>query len=201
LDRRGSTIPHNVRSAGWGRGSGLRKEGFDGRPVDKVEKLIDIATAVGQEVGVVGVFVHVEAEDGSHTPDGITVLRVSDIVEEFFRAVIVSCPSPTAGGNPGGFQVLLEVVEGSEVLIDMLQDTIGGFAVPAEDGEVEFVVFEATDGEREIDLEGSNAGVDLVCDGGIGGIRSAHFFELGKDPVALVDVACVELEMFLVGFI
>jgi len=147
------------------------------------------------------VFVHVEAEDGSHTPDGITVLRVSDIVEEFFRAVIVSGPGPAAGGNPGGFQVLLEVVEGSEVLIDMLQDTIGGFAVPAEDGEVEFVVFEATDGEREIDLEGSNAGVDLVCDGGIGGIRSAHFFELGEDPVALVDVACVELEMFLVGFI
>ena len=179
MDRRGSTIPHNVRSAGWRRGSGLRKEGFDGRPVDKVEKLIDIATAVGQEVGVVGVFVHVEAEDGSHTPDGITILCVSDIVEEFFRAVIVSGPGPTAGGDPSSFEVFLIVVEGSEVLIDMLQDTIGGFTVPAEDGEVEFVVLEPTDGECEVDLEGSNAGVDLVCDGRIGGIRSAHFFELG----------------------
>ena len=181
--------------------SGLRKEGFDGRPVDKVEKLIDIATAVGQEVGVVGVFVHVEAEDGSHTPDGITVLRVSDIVKELFRAVIVSGPGPAAGGDSSGFEVFLIVFEGSEVLIDMLQDTIGGFAVSAEDGEVEFVVFEATDGEREVDLEGSNAGVDLICDGGIGGIGCAHFFEFGEDAVALVDVAGVELEMFLVGFI
>ena len=146
-------------------------------------------------------FVHVEAEDGSHTPDGITVLCVSDIVEEFFRAVIVSGPGPTAGGDPSRFEVFLIVVEGSEVLIDMLQDTIGGFAVSAEDGEVKFVVFEATDGEREVDLEGSNAGVDLICDGGIGGIGSAHFFEFGEDAVALVDVAGVELEMFLVGFI
>jgi len=181
--------------------SGLRKEGFDGRPVDKVEKLIDIATAVGQEVGVVGVFVDVEAEDGSHTPDGITVLRVSDIVKELFRAVIVSGPGPAAGGDSSGFEVFLIVFEGSEVLIDMLQDTIGGFAVSAEDGEVEFVVFEATDGEREVDLEGSNAGVDLICDGGIGGIGSTHFFEFGEDAVALVHVAGVELEMFLVGFI
>jgi len=147
------------------------------------------------------VFVHVEAEDRCHTPDGITVLCIADVVEEFFRAVIVSGPGPAAGGNPGGFQVFLVVVEGSEVLIDMLQDTIGGFAVPAEDGEVEFVVFEATDGEREVDLESSDAGVDLVCDGGIGGIGSTHFFQLGEDTVALVDVAGVELEMFLVGFI
>ena len=146
-------------------------------------------------------FVHVEAEDGSHTPDRITILGIADIVEEFFRAVIVSGPGPAAGGDPSGFEVFLIVVEGSEVLIDMLQDTIGGFAVPAEDGEVKFVVFEATDGEREVDLEGSNAGVYLICDGGIGGIGCAHFFEFGEDAVALVDVAGVELEMFLVGFI
>ena len=63
------------------------------------------------------------------------------------------------------------------------------------------MVFQPTNSECEVNLEGSNAGVDLVCDGGIGGIWSAHFFQLGEDAVALVHVAGVELEMFLVGFI
>lgn len=41
----------------------------------------------------------------------------------------------------------------------------------------------------------------MVGDGGVSGVGRAHFFELGEDAVALVDVAGVELEMFFVGFI
>ena len=185
----------------WERGSGLRKEGFDSSPIDKVHKLIDVTTAVGQEVGVVGVFIHVEAEDGSHTPNGITVLGISDIVEEFFCAVIVSGPGPTTGGDPGSFEVFLIVVEGSEILIDVFENSIRGLSVPAQDREVEFMVFETADCKGEVHLEGADGGVDLVGHGGVGGVGSAHFFQFGEDAVALVDVTGVELEMLLVGFI
>ena len=176
MDRLGSTNLRSAPEVVWERGSGLGKEGFNSGPIDEVHKLVNVTTTVGQEVGVVGVFVHVEAEDGSHTPDGITVLRVSDIVEEFFGAVIVSGPGPAAGSDSSGFEVFLIVFEGAEVLIDMFENTIGGFAATAQYGEVEFVVFEAADGEREVHLEGSDAGVDLVCDGRVGGVGSTHLF-------------------------
>ena len=83
----------------------------------------------------------------------------------------------------------------------MFEDAIGRFAVAPKDGEVEFVVLQSADGEGEIDLKGSDAGKDLIGDGGIGGIGCAHFFELGEDGVTFVDVAGVELEVLFVGFI
>ena len=115
--------------------------------------------------------------------------------------MVKSGPSPAAGGDAGGLEVLLVVVEGPEVLVDLLGDAAGGFAVTAEDGEVELVVFEAADGEGEVHLEGTDGRVDLVGDGGVGGVGHAEFFDLGEDAVALVDVAGVELEVLLVGFI
>ena len=63
------------------------------------------------------------------------------------------------------------------------------------------MVLEAADGKGEVHLEGADGGVDLVGDGGIGGIGHAELFELGEDAVTLVDVAGVELEVFLVGFV
>ena len=83
----------------------------------------------------------------------------------------------------------------------MFENTIRRFSISAQDGEVKFVVFETTDCKGEIHLEGADGGVDLVGHGGVGGVRSAHFFQFGKDAIALVDVAGVELEMLLVGFI
>ena len=201
MDRLGSTNLRNAPEVVWERGSGLRKQGFDSGPINKVHKLVDVTTTVGQEVGIVGVFVHVESENGSDAPDRVAVLGVADVVEEFFRAVIVTGPGPTTGGDPGGFEVLFIIVEGSEVLIDMFENPIRGLSVSAQDREVEFMVFETADCKGEVHLEGADGGVDLISHGGVGGVGSAHFFQFGEDAVALVDVACVELEMFLMSFI
>ena len=201
MDRLGST---NLRSAPEvlrERGSGLRKEGFDSGPIDKVHKLVDVTTTIGQEVGIVGVFIDIQSENGSDAPDGVAVLSIADVVEEFFRAVIVSGPGPTAGGDPGGLEVFFIVLERAEVLIDMFENTIRRFSVSAQDREVEFMVFETADSKGEVHLEGADGGVDLIGDGGVGGVGSAHFFELGEDAVALIDVAGVELEMLLMSFV
>ena len=146
-------------------------------------------------------FVDIKAEEGNYTPDWVAILGVANVVEEFFCAVIVAGPSPTAGGDAGGFKVLLVVIERAKVLVDMLENAIGGLAVAPQDGEVEFVVLQSADGEGEIDLKGPDAREDLIGDGGIGGIGCAHFFELGQDGVTFVDVAGVELEVLFVGFI
>ena len=184
-----------------GRGSDLGEKGFDGRPIDEVEKLVDISAAVAEKVGVVGVFVDIKAEEGNYAPDGVAILGVANVVEEFFGAVIVPGPSPTAGGDAGSLEILFVVIERAKVLVDMFEDAIGRFAVAPKDGEVEFVVLQSADGEGEIDLKGSDTGKDLIGDGGISGIGCAHFFELGEDGVTFVDVAGVELEVLFVGFI
>ncbi len=146
-------------------------------------------------------FVDIKAEEGNYAPDGVAILRVANVVEEFFGAVIVASPSPTAGGDASSLEILLVVIERAKVLVDMFEDAIGRFAVASKDGEVEFVVLQSADGESEIDLEGSDTRKDLIGDGGIGGIRCAHFFELSKDGVTFVDVAGVEFEVLFVGFI
>ena len=146
-------------------------------------------------------FVDIKPKEGNYAPDGVAILGVANVVEEFFGAVIVAGPSPTAGGDAGGFKVLLVVIERAKVLVDMLENAIGRFAVAPKDGEVEFVVLQSADGEGEIDLKGSDTGKDLIGDGRIGGIGCAHFFELGEDGVTFVDVAGVELEVLFVGFI
>ena len=201
MDRLGSTNLRSAPEVVWERGSGLRKEGFDSGPIDKVHKLIDVTTAVGQEVGVVGVFVHVESENGSDAPDRVAVLGIANVVEEFFRALIVSGPGPTTGGYPGGLEVFLIVLEGAEILIDMFENAIRWLSVSAQDREVKFVVFETTDCKGEVYLEGADGGVDLIGNSRVGGVGSAHFFQFGEDAVALVDIAGVELEMLLMSFI
>jgi len=147
------------------------------------------------------VFVDIKPKEGNYAPDGIAILGIANVVEEFFGAVIVAGPSPAAGGDAGSFKVLLVVIERAEVLIDVFENAISRFAVAPKDGEVKFVVLQSADGEGEIDLKGTDAREDLIGDGGIGGIRCAHFFELGEDGVALVNVAGVELEVLFVGFI
>ena len=145
--------------------------------------------------------VDIKAEEGNYAPDGVAILGVANVVEEFFGAVIVPSPSPTAGGDASGFKIFFVVIERAKVLVDMFEDAIGRFAVAPKDGEVEFVVLQSADGEGEIDLKGPDAREDLIGDGGIGGIGCAHFFELGQDGVTFVDVAGVELEVLFVGFI
>ena len=184
-----------------GRGSDLGEKGFDGRPIDEVKEFVDVAASVAEKVGVVGVFVDIKPKEGNYAPDGVAILGVANVVEEFFGAVIVAGPSPAAGGDAGSLEILLVVIERAKVLVDMFEDAIGRFAVAPKDGEVEFVVLQSADGEGEIDLKGSDTGKDLIGDGGIGGIGCAHFFELGEDGVTFVDVAGVELEVLFVGFI
>ncbi len=146
-------------------------------------------------------FVDIKPKEGNYAPDGVAILGVANVVEEFFGAVIVASPSPAAGGDAGSLEILLVVIERAKVLVDMFEDAIGRFSVAPKDGEVEFVVLQSADGEGEIDLKGSDTGKDLIGDGGIGGIRCAHFFELGEDGVTFVDVTGVKLEVLFVGFI
>ena len=176
MDRLGSTNLRNAPEVVWERGSGLRKQSFDSGPIDKVHKLIDVTTTVGQEVGIVGVFIHVESEDGSDPPHWIAVLGVPNVVKQLFRAVIVPGPGPTTGGDPGRLQIFLIVFEGSEILIDMFENPIRRLSTSAQDGEVEFVVFEATDGKGEVYLQRADSGKDLIGHRGVGRIWSAHFF-------------------------
>ena len=146
-------------------------------------------------------FVDIKPKEGNYAPDGVAILGVANVVEEFFGAVIVASPSPTAGGDASGFKIFFVVIERAKVLVDMFEDAIGRFAVAPKDGEVEFVVLQSADGEGEIDFKGSDTGKDLIGDGGISGVGCAHFFELGEDGVTFVDVAGVELEVLFVGFI
>lgn len=146
-------------------------------------------------------FVDIKAEEWNYAPDGVAILGVANVVEEFFSAVIVAGPSPASGGDAGGFKILFVVIERAKVLVDMFENAIGRFAIASKDGEVEFVVLQSADGEGEIDLKGSDTGKDLIGDGGISGVGCAHFFEFGEDGVTFIDVAGVELEVLFVGFI
>ena len=149
---------------------------FDSGPIHEVHELVDVAAAIGVKVGIVGVLVDVESEDGSDPPHWIAVLGVPNVVKQLFRAVIVPGPGPTTGGDPGRLQIFLIVVEGSEILIDMFENTIRRLSISAQDGEVEFVVFEATDGKGEVYLQRADSGKDLIGHRGVGRIWSAHFF-------------------------
>ena len=85
-------------------------------------------------------FVDIKAEEGNDAPDGVAILGVANVIEEFFGAVIVAGPSPAAGGDAGSLEILFVVIERAKVLVDMFEDAIGRFAVAPKDGEVEFVV-------------------------------------------------------------
>lgn len=100
--------------------------------------------------------------------------------------MIVSGPGPTTGGDSGGLEVFLIVVEGAEVLIDMFENPIRGLSVSAQDREVEFMVFETADCKGEVHLEGADGGVDLIGDGGVGGVGSAHFSSSARMPLLLL---------------
>ena len=121
--------------------SGLRKEGFHGFPINEVHEFVDVTAPVGQEIGVIGVLIDIQSENGGDTPDGIGVLCVADVVKEFFGAMIVTGPGPATCCNSGRLQVLLIIIKRTKVLIDLFEDPVGRLAVAPKDGEVEFVVF------------------------------------------------------------
>ena len=74
-------------------------------------------------------------------------------------------------------------------------------AVAAEDVEIELVVLQSAEGEREVHLDVADLGRDLVGHLGIGRIRRAERFPSLEQGVRFVDVTGVELQVLLVGLV
>jgi hypothetical protein len=147
------------------------------------------------------VLVDVEAEHRRDAPDRVGVLRVADVVEELAGVLVDAGPGPAAGGDAGGLEVLLVILERAEIAVDQLGDLSGRLAVAAEDGEVKLVVFQAAESEGEIDLQVADGRGDLVRDRGIGRVGHAEFLDGLEQRVRLVDVARIELHVLLVGLV
>ncbi len=83
-----------------------------------VDKLIDICPARREEIGVVGVLVSVERQDGLDSPNRIGVLRVTQVVEQQTAVGVETGPHPTAGGDPRSFQVFLVGLVTAKAFVD-----------------------------------------------------------------------------------
>ena len=131
--------------------------------------------------------VDVQGDERGRVPDREGVLGVADVVEEAGLVPVVRGPRPTAPRHPARLQVAGPVFDRTEVALDQPDDRPArGTPVPAQVVEVDLVVLDPADRERELDLEGANLRVDLVGRAQIDGT------EFLQDLVPLVHVALVE---------
>src|ERR687897_2386548 len=160
----------------------------DRGPVEVGEERVDVGRAVGLVVEEVRVLVDVERDQRRRIPDRIRVLRVADVVEQPALVPVVGGPGPPASAHPGRSQVGLPVRSRAKIALDQLADlAVGVSAVTAEMLEVDLVVLDPADREREVNLERADLGVDLVRG------RKINVAELSENLVPLRDVALVEL--------
>src|SRR6266545_3435554 len=173
----------------------LRHPVVDRRPVEIVEECIDVGRAVGPVVEEVRVLVDVESNQRRCVPDRERVLCVADVVEETALVPVVRRPGPASPGHAGRLEVGPPILHRAKVALDQVADLTARIAAaPAEVLEIDLVVLDPADGERQVDLERANLGVGLICTGDVDAV------ELLQDFVPLVDVALVELEVRLDGF-
>src|SRR5215211_2995185 len=103
-------------------------------------------------------------------------------------------PGPAPRGHARRLEVGPPIRDRAEISLDELtEDAVGIAAVAAQVLEVDLVVLDPADGERELDLERAHLGVDLV------GGREVDAVELLQDLVPFRDVALVELVVGLDG--
>src|SRR5215211_733229 len=103
-------------------------------------------------------------------------------------------PGPAPRGHARRLEVGPPIRDRAEISLDELtEDAVGIAAVAAQVLEVDLVVLDPADGERELDLERAHLGVDLV------GGREVDAVELLQDLVPFRHVALVELVVGLDG--
>src|SRR5262249_35708570 len=101
---------------------------------------------------------------------------------------VVRGPRPAAAGHARRPEIRAPVGHRAEVTSHERAERAGRIAAPAaEVGEIELVVLDAPDRERQIDLQGADLRVDLVRG------REVDAGELPEDLVPLGDVALIEL--------
>ena len=157
-------------------------------PVEVVEERVDVRRAVGLVVEEVGVLVDVERDERRRVPDRERVLRIADVVEEPALVPVVCGPGPAAAGHPGRLQVGAPGLDRAEVALHERAERARRLApAAAQVREVELVVLDAADRERQVDLQRPKLRVHLV--------RRAEIDlgELAEDLVSLRDIALVEL--------
>ena len=165
LNRRTSQYPERDRAGEVADGDGERelyRVGIPLRPTQSfttlqsrfVEERVDVGGAVGLVVEEVRVLVDVERDERRRVPHRERVLRVADVVEETALVPVVRGPRPAARGHAGGLEVGAPRVERAEVALDQVADgALRISAVAAEVVEVDLVVLDPADREREVDLE------------------------------------------------
>src|SRR5215210_4012241 len=167
----------------------------DGRPVQVGKEGVDVGGAVGLVVEEIGVLVDVEGDEWGRVPDRIRVLRVADVVEEAALVPVVRRPGPAPAGHARRLEVVPPSRDRPEVALDELgKCAVRVAAVAAEVLEVDLVVLDPADREREVDLERAEVRIDLVRRGEV------DVGELAEDLVPLRDVPLVELVVRLHGF-
>ena len=98
--------------------------------------------------------VNVERDERCRVPHGERVLRVADVVEEPALVPVVGRPRPPARGQAGRAEIGTPGVGRAEVAIDQLGERAGRVAaLAAEMLEVDLVVLDPADREREVDLQ------------------------------------------------
>ena len=123
-------------------------------PVQVVEERVDVGAAVGLEVEEVRVLVDVERDQRRRVPDREGALGVADVVEQPADVPVVRGPGPAAAGHPSRLQIRAPRLSRAEVTLDQLGErAVGVAALAAEVLEVDLVVLDPTDREREIDLQ------------------------------------------------
>src|SRR5437588_12417891 len=166
----------------------LRDPAVHDVPVQVVEERTDVGPAIGLVVQEVRVLVHVEGDERGRVPDREGGLRVAEVVEEPALVPVVRRPSPAPRRHAGRGEVRAPGFDRAEVALHESREGTGRIAAsPAEVGEVELVVLDPADGEREVDLERAQIGVDLVRGRRVGVGQTA------EDLVPLVHVSDVEL--------
>ena len=107
--------------------------------------------------------VHVERDQRRGVPHRKRVLRIADVVEELALVPVERRPGPAAARHAGRTQVGAPGVGRAEVPLDQRADRALGIAASAAEVlEVDLVVLDAADGERQVDLQRPDLGVDLV---------------------------------------
>ena len=150
-------------------------QAVDHAVVEVREERLDVSGAIGAEVDEVGVLVDVERDERRRVPDRIAVLGVTDVVEEPALVPVVGRPRPAAAGETGRLQVGPPGGDRAEVARDeVAEDALRVAADAAEVVEVELVVLDPADRERELDLQRAELGVRLVRRAEVDGRRACR---------------------------
>ncbi len=164
------------------------------RPVEILEERVDVRGAIGLVVEEVRVLVDVERDERRRVPDGERVLRVAEVVEEAALVPVVRRPRPPTCGDRRRAQVLAPGLDRAEVPLDeRAERPVRISALTAEVREVELVVLDPADREREVDLQRPNVRVHLVR------LLEIDVAERAEDLVPLRDVPLIQAVVGLDG--